>query len=126
MDAEDINAREVVNVEFEEVWKRVTPGNKPLRSIAKHWFRLGRTHGLAAHAALERATIKELRARIAELEKLDAAQLARRVHRLTEALTELEHCARIIRQSNRSGNTIKRDAVRVDAAIHNARKEINK
>jgi len=126
MDATDINSREVVAAEFEMVWARTLPGNKPARAIAKYWFREGRSHGMAAHAALDKGITKDLRAEISKLEQLDATVLARRVHRLTEALTELEHVARQLRQSARSGVPNKRDAVRIDAAINNAKKELNK
>lgn len=121
---ETINARATVAAEFDIVWRRATPGNKPNRSIAAFWFRSGRDCGLAAHAALERDTIKQLRARIADLEQLETADLQRRVRRLTEALTELHYCARQLRQAGRSGNEVKREAVRVDAAIKNAAKEL--
>lgn len=119
---DDINAKATVNAEFEAVWQRATPGNKPGRPVAKYWFRNGRDCGLAARAAEERAVVKELRERLAELEKADAAKLAREVQRLSESLAELHYCARQLRHSILSRVELKKERVRVDAAINTAGK----
>lgn len=113
----DISAREKVGAEFEVVWARSTPGNQTNRAIAKYWFRSGRDCGLAAHAALERSTIKELNARIQVLERSDVAALVRREKQLIEALAELNMMAHKLRHSAVCGTERKRDLVRIDLAM---------
>jgi hypothetical protein len=116
--AVDITAREVVRTEFEVVWTRATPGNRPQRSIAMYWFREGRNRGLAAHAAQDKSKIKELHARIQKLEQGEAGALLRRERQLTEALAELVLCARKLRHSAQCKTERKRDLARIEAALH--------